>query len=328
MAVQRSIEIESVARRVLRAWQMRDLETISNLVSTDEGLRVIGSDRDEQWVGPDQFLAIFDTQSNEMPDWDLDIESAEGFQDGEFGWAICYSTLTGPERAMNARHTAVFRIEAGVWRVIQWHNSMPVSNTELFGLELTMTLDELVTSVLDGAEDLQLGSEGTVSLVFTDIVDSTALATEIGDTVWTDLIKSHEQQIRGITSSHGGTVVKFLGDGSMLAFESAREAIRAAIEILGTASDSSFELRIGIHTGEVVRTGDDLFGTTVNKAARVASAATAGQIMTSSTTRDLVGSMDEVRFGQPINVALKGLPDTHQIVAVEPLPSVPRPVGA
>jgi class 3 adenylate cyclase/ketosteroid isomerase-like protein len=317
MAVQRSVEIESVARRVLRAWQKRDLETISNLVSTDAGLRVIGSDSDEQWVGPDQFFAVFATQSDEMPDWDLEIESVEGFEDGDVGWAVGYSTLSAPERVIHARHTGVFRIEAGVWRAVHWHNSVPVSNAELFGLDLTTTLDELVTSVLNDTKDLQLGSEGTMSLVFTDIVDSTALAAEAGDSAWTGLIKSHEEQIREITDSHRGTVVKFLGDGSMLAFESAREAIRAAIEISDSSSESPFELRIGIHTGEVVRTGDDLFGTTVNKAARVASAAAAGQIMTSSTTRDLAGSMDEVTFGQPVNVALKGLPDTHQIVAVE-----------
>jgi len=315
--VERSVEIESVARRVLRAWQVRDLEMLSNLISGDAGLRIVGSDLDERWIGPDQFFAIFEAQSGEMPDWDLEIGNVEGFEDGPFGWATAYSRLVMPERVTQMRHSALFRLEAGVWRVIQWHNSIPVSNAEVFGVELTTTLDELVASVLDESAELRSGSEGTMSLVFTDIVDSTPLAAAVGDASWTDLVRSHERRVRQITESHEGAVVKFLGDGSMLAFESARQAVRAAVEIRESTSGESFGLRVGIHTGEVVRTGDDLFGITVNKAARIASAAGAGQIMISSTTRDLVGSMDGIAFGQPTNVALKGLQDTHQMMPVE-----------
>jgi adenylate cyclase len=80
--------------------------------------------------------------------------------------------------------------------------------------------------------------------------------------------------------------------------------------------DAPFSVRLGIHTGEVVRTDRDLFGVTVNKAARIASAAGAGQIMVSSTTRDLVGSMEGLTFGQPISAALKGLDGTHQMIPV------------
>lgn len=68
------------------------------------------------------------------------------------------------------------------------------------------------------------------------------------------------------TVSHGGSVVKFLGDGSMLAFESARAAVRTAIEIQKATVDAPFSVRIGVHTGEVQRTARDLFGLTVNKA--------------------------------------------------------------
>lgn len=69
--------------------------------------------------------------------------------------------------------------------------------------------------------------------------------------------------------------MKFLGDGSMLAFESARAAVRAAIEIQKATVDAPFSVRIGIHTGEVQRTADDLFGVTVNRAAWVAAASDA-----------------------------------------------------
>ena len=126
----------------------------------------------------------------------------------------------------------------------------------------------------------------------------------------------HEAVIGAVTNSHGGTVVKFLGDGSLLAFESARAAVRAAIEIQKATLEAPFSVRIGVHTGEVQRTADDLFGLTVNKAARVAAASDADGIMISSTTRDLIGSLDGVEMGDPRTVALKGLSDTHQIVPI------------
>lgn len=301
------------------AWQERDTATISNLFSSDMSLRVVGSDLDERWVGPDEFLKVFDTQSSEMPEWQLEIDLVEGFEDGSFGWATSFSAMVTPETEISMRNSAVLRLEAGAWRIIQWHNSIPVSNEQVFGVELTTTLGYLVSSVLDDNTSLPsvVGAEGTMTLVFTDIVDSTVLAESVGDAAWAELIGAHESTIRRITGNQGGTVVKLLGDGSMLAFESARAAVRAAVEIQQAVADAPFAVRIGIHTGEVIHTANDVLGVTVNKAARVASAADGGEVMISSTTKDLVGSMEGVGFGEPKVVALKGLSDTHHIVEVE-----------
>ena len=156
-----------------------------------------------------------------------------------------------------------------------------------------------------------------MTLVFTDVVDSTLLTESIGDAAWAGMIGTHESTIRRITAAEGGTVVKFLGDGSMLAFESARAAVRTAIQIQKETAVSQFDVRIGIHTGEVLHAADDFLGLTVNKAARVAAAAPAAGIMLSSTTKDMVGSMDNLRFGQPQIVALKGLSGTHQIIPID-----------
>ncbi len=295
-----------------------DMETLENLVSSDASLRVLGSDVDELWEGPGQFLNVRQTQSVEKPDFRMVTEKVEAFEDGDFGWVMLFSTMVTPEATTRIRHTAVLRLEAGSWRVIQWHNSVPVPNQQIFGVELTTTLDYLVASVLDSEDQFAsvTGSEGTMTLVFTDIVDSTGLAESAGDITWAEIIGAHESAIRRITASQGGTVVKFLGDGSMLAFESARAAVRAAVEIQ-RASAQSFAIRIGIHTGEVIRTVDDLRGLTVNKAARIAAAASAGGIMASSTTRDLVGSMKGIQIGEPKVIVLEGLSDTHQIVPLE-----------
>lgn len=316
----RSPEIESVVRRVLLAWtSLGSQDVFLNLVSSDPSVRALGSDADELWVGPDEFLNVRQVQAVEMEGPTHEIDSIEAFEDGQFGWAMMFTTMTTPEGITPLRHTAVLRLEAGVWKVIQWHNSSPVANQQVFGIDLTTTLDSLVSSVLDSQVQLNsmAGSEGTMTLVFTDVVDSTSLTESIGDSAWADLIGAHESTIRRITAAEGGNVVKFLGDGSMLAFESARAAVRTAKQIRDESKEGPFDVRIGIHTGEVMRTGDDLLGLTVNKAARVASAAPANGIMLSSTTRDLIGSMDGLRFGEPQIVALKGLSSTHQIVPVE-----------
>jgi class 3 adenylate cyclase/ketosteroid isomerase-like protein len=319
MSLTRSPEIEAVARRILATWNKRDVETMSNLFSSDPSLRVLGFDLDEQWRGPEEFLNVFAAQSGEFPDWSIDVHEAEAFEDGSLGWATLHSTIVTPETETPMRHTAVFRLDGGAWKVVQWHNSIPVSNQQIFGVELTTTLDHLVASVLGNGSYLPAtaGSEGTMTLVFTDIVDSTVLAQSVGDFAWTEMIGSHEATIRRITGAQGGLVVKFLGDGSMLAFESARAAIRAAVDIQRACTVEPFAVRIGIHTGEVIRTADDVFGLTVNKAARVAAAADGGGIMVSSTTRDLVGSMEGIRIEEPKIVALKGLSDAHLIAAIE-----------
>ncbi len=191
-------------------------------------------------------------------------------------------------------------------------------NQQVFGVDLTTTLDTLVASLLDDVTEVTAatGAEGTMTLVFTDIVDSTALAERIGDAAWADLMRRHEASIVDVTERNGGRVVKLLGDGSMLAFDSARGAVRAAVGIQESVVNAPFAVRIGVHTGEIIRTEGDLLGLTVNKAARVASAAGSGQIMVSATTLALMGTIHGVTTGETRIVTLKGLSDVHQITAL------------
>lgn len=313
-----SPEIEAIVRRVIQAWQKRDFDTMAALFTGDAILRVIGFDKDEYWAGPEEFLGVFRSQAKEMPDWIEEFDQVVAFEDHEHGWATILGTLVIAETRTPIRHSAVLRMENGNWRVIQWQNAIPVPNEQVFGVELTTTLGDLVTSVLDDHAQLSsaAGSEGTMTLVFTDIVDSTVLAESLGDRVWAEIVRSHEATIRRITASEGGIVVKVLGDGAMLAFVSARAALRAAVEIQRAFTKSNVSLRIGIHTGEVVRTSDDLFGLTVNKAARIAATAGGGEIIASSTTRDLVGSMPEIHNEDAKVVALKGMAGNHPVVSI------------
>ncbi|MGI9666992.1 MAG: nuclear transport factor 2 family protein [Acidimicrobiia bacterium] len=318
MPPQRSPELESVARRFLMDYAEVGLEVMSNLLSIDDSARVIGNAQEEVWSGRDEILAVRTTQIQESPDIVVTVHDAEAFEEGNIGWFAIFFTLTTDEFETDLRASGVTRLEGGVWRIVQWHNSVPVSNQQIFGVELTRTLDDLVGSVLSDAGSMPSGAatEGTLTLVFTDIVGSTSLAERIGDEEWTKVVGSHEGAIRKTTDRNNGTVVKMIGDGSLLAFDSARSAVRAAVELQKETDAEQFSIRIGVHTGEVMRTGDDLLGLTVNKAARIASATNGDGITISATTRDLIGSMDGVIVAQPETVALKGLSGTHQIVRV------------
>lgn len=325
MAVRESPEIAAVVRRAGEAWAARDFETYSNLVSEGPHFRGIGTDADEFWESAEEFLRVRSVQSDELVagGWaqaESTVDRLDAFEDGSVGWASVLFSIKAPIGDVSLRATVVLALEAGVWKVVQWHTSVPAPNVHTFGIELTTTIDDLLTAVAEDASALDVLSrpEGTMTLAFTDIVDSTALAERIGDEGWVALVKDHEATIRRIVARHQGTVVKMLGDGSMLAFDSARAAVRAALEIQASTGET-FAVRIGIHTGEVTRTEGDLLGITVNKAARVASIAGSGQILASLLVAELVGTIPGYGFGSPETVTLKGLSGTHAVVSIVPI---------
>lgn len=310
--------------RVGEAWASRDFETYANLISRGPHFRGIGTDADEFWESSEEFLKVRGVQSEELDrqGWsraEATIDRLDAFEDGQVGWASMLLTIKTPVGEVALRATTVLVLESGAWKVAQWHTSVPSPNVQTFGVELTTTLDDLLASVAEDVSALGTlaASEGTSTLVFTDIVDSTVMAERIGDGGWVALVKEHESDIRRITAKHGGTVVKMLGDGSMLSFSSARGAARAAMELQAITGGQDYAVRIGIHAGEVVRREGDLLGITVNKAARVASIAGAGQVLVSSLVAELVGPIEGVEFGQPETVTLKGLSGTHTLLPIE-----------
>jgi class 3 adenylate cyclase len=323
VAVRESPEIAAVIQRVGGAWAARDFETWSHQISRTPHFRGIGTDAEEFWESSEKFLKVREVQAKELErqGWtqaEATVDRLDAFEDGSVGWALVLLTVQTPAGKVQIRATAVLALEEGAWKVIQWHTSVPSPNVETFGVELTTTLDDLLASVAQdsAAMDALARSEETVTLVFTDIVDSTVIAERVGDDGWVALVKKHEADIRRITAAHTGTVVKMLGDGSMLVFSSARAAVRAALEIRDATRDQDYAVRIGIHAGEVIRQEGDLLGVTVNKAARVASIAGADQVLVSALVAELVGSVDGITFGSPDTVSLKGLSGTHSVVAI------------
>ena len=163
-----------------------------------------------------------------------------------------------------------------------------------------------------------------MTIVFTDIVDSTVLNNRLGDHIWLDVLRQHNAVVESATSAQGGSVVKTQGDGSMLAFSSARRAVACAQEIqagIGRVFEDAsppISVRIGVHAGDAVREADDFFGDTVNYAARVASQALGGEVLVSSLVRDLIaGGGPGIDFLESREIELRGLDGAHKIHAVD-----------
>ena len=161
-------------------------------------------------------------------------------------------------------------------------------------------------AVVAGAE----GEESdTVTILFTDLVGSTAWFDRIGDEAAHELRRRHFAMLRRAVADHHGVEVKSLGDGLMIVFSSAAAAISCAVAMQRAArrSNDPVELRIGIETGEPVREGADFFGRPVIVARRLCDAAQGGQILTSELVRDLAGSGGAEDFERLGSLALKGL---------------------
>jgi len=167
--------------------------------------------------------------------------------------------------------------------------------------------------------------DGTVTLMFSDIEGSTALNEQMGDAKWMELLRAHNAVIDAQVKAHRGHVVKTMGDGYMVAFKSAADGLKCAVaiqQVLSELSTQNSELadrvrvRIGLHTGEMVRAGDDFFGREVNFAARVASSASGGQVLVSAQCYGLLNTEHGNRFHEPMEVEFKGFTGTHRVYAV------------
>jgi len=123
-----------------------------------------------------------------------------------------------------------------------------------------------------------------LTVLFTDIVDSTGHAARLGDTAWRDVLADHERVVRETVHRFGGSVVKTIGDAFLVTFAGPPSgALRCARGILDAVRGHGLELRAGLHTGECEIIGDDVGGMAVHIAARVSALAQPGQILASGT---------------------------------------------
>ena len=154
------------------------------------------------------------------------------------------------------------------------------------------------------------------TVLFTDIVDSTARAAELGDARWRELVQAHHGLVRRQLVALRGTEIDTAGDGFFASFDGPARAIRCACAISEGVRELGIEIRAGLHTGECERIDNKVGGIAVNIGARVASNAQAGEVLVSSTVKDLVAGSG-IQFVERGVAELKGVPGEWRLFAVE-----------
>jgi class 3 adenylate cyclase/pimeloyl-ACP methyl ester carboxylesterase len=154
-----------------------------------------------------------------------------------------------------------------------------------------------------------------LTILFTDLVTSTAHLAEVGDRRWRDLIDDYEREVTSTTERHGGRVIKGTGDGIVAVFPVPSRALRCAAAIAETSGRVGLHCRIGVHAAEVQLRGDDISGLGVNIAARVCALAEPTEVLATRTIKDILAGSG-VNFTDRGTHTLKGVPDPWQLFAV------------
>jgi class 3 adenylate cyclase len=160
--------------------------------------------------------------------------------------------------------------------------------------------------------------EGMAVILFADIVESTSLTEELGDTAFRAKARELDTSLRSVIKEAGGTPVegKVLGDGVLAVFTSARQAIEAALRCGNAGDEPGLPLHLGIHAGDVIREGNNVYGGAVNIAARIASASAPGEVLVSDTVRGLARTSAGVTFEDRGEHELKGVADPQRLFVV------------
>ncbi len=179
------------------------------------------------------------------------------------------------------------------------------------GEDIVAEIREFLTGVREPAEPDRV----LVTVLFTDIVGSTERAASLGDQRWGSLLDLHDRAVRHQLDRFRGREVNTTGDGFVASFDGPARAIRCAQAIRGATEPLGIDLRFGLHTGECEVRGNDLAGLAVHIAARVGALADPGEVLVSSTVKDLVAGSG-VEFGERGKHDLKGVPGVWTLFQV------------
>jgi pimeloyl-ACP methyl ester carboxylesterase len=153
------------------------------------------------------------------------------------------------------------------------------------------------------------------TVMFTDIVDSTEQAAAAGDSRWRHQLDVHDELVDRLLSAHGGEREKHTGDGVFALFDGPTKAARCGLALIPALATRGIRIRVGVHTGECERRGDEWSGLAVHTGARITALADAGQVLTSRTVRDL-SSGSGLRFESLGNQRFKGMPEEIEVFRV------------
>jgi class 3 adenylate cyclase len=230
------------------------------------------------------------------------------------------STIRVPTLVIHRTEDVLIKVEGGRYLA---QNIPGARYMELPGKDHLPFVGDNADEISDAIEEFLTGSRPPVAVdrvlatvLFTDIVGSTEKATALGDHRWRDLLDSHLATIRRNLGRFRGKEVKSTGDGILATFDGPARGVRCACAIAEESRPLGIDIRAGLHTGECEMIGGDVGGIAVHIGARVAALAGAGDVLVSSTVKDLVAGSG-LRFADRGNQSLKGVPGEWRIYAVE-----------
>jgi class 3 adenylate cyclase len=191
---------------------------------------------------------------------------------------------------------------------------LPGEDFALWAGDLTVLADE-IEEFLTGQRSGLEATKAVTTLMFTDIVGSTELARNLGDSVWADLLEKHDALVRAELRRFGGHEVDTAGDGFLASFTSPTAAIHCARAVRDATANTGIQIRIGLHAGECDFIGGKPRGIAVHIGARVAAEADAGEVLISQTVRDLVAGSG-LSLEDAGEHELKGVPDRWHLFRV------------
>jgi class 3 adenylate cyclase len=174
---------------------------------------------------------------------------------------------------------------------------------------------EAIEAFMEGTPSRQIPDTVLATVLFTDLVDSTRRAAELGDRAWRTVLERHNELVRMELARFRGVEVDTAGDGFFASFDGPARAIACARAILDRMPEIGLGVRAGIHTGECERVGEKIAGVAVNVGARISVAARAGEVLVSGTVKDLVAGSG-IEFEERGAHELKGVPGEWRLYAV------------
>jgi class 3 adenylate cyclase len=183
-------------------------------------------------------------------------------------------------------------------------------------VQLLSELERLLTDVAEGKAAVPEPDRVLATVLFTDIVEATARAGELGDRAWRDLLQQHHETVRAQLGRFRGREIDTAGDGFFATFDGPARAIQCACAIRAGLSELGLEIRAGLHAGECELVDQKVGGIAVHIGARVAAQAQPGEVLVSSTVRDLVAGSG-ITFKERGLAELKGVPGEWRLYAVE-----------
>jgi class 3 adenylate cyclase/pimeloyl-ACP methyl ester carboxylesterase len=225
-------------------------------------------------------------------------------------------TISVPTLVLHATDDVAVPIANGRWLADHIEGARFVEFPgDHFALGMDTRFGDEIEAFLTGRQHTVTTDRVLSTVLFSDIVGSTKEAAAIGDRRWTDALDRHDAVVAREINTYRGKLVKSTGDGALATFDGPARAIACGRDIRDALRPLGIEVRVGLHTGEIEVRGSDIGGIAVHIAARVSAVAGPGEIVVSSTVKDLVVGSG-IEFEDRGQHALKGVPETWKLFAV------------